>query len=599
MRSIHNIFNKLRAASNWRTACVNDDVKGNWQLRVLSLTVLILAGTAKSGLPARSTVAEESITVFDELSDEGKNELRSIVTAGILPGLRWPDFTNYREEMREFYRADPQLAWMRNSVPTSQARALIALLQAAETKGLRAEDYDALRWAERLERLQSPQRDQETLWIHFDLALTVSAMRYASDLHMGRIDPAHLRLWVPGKRKEFLVSKFLREQIVNSANVADAMEAVEPTLPEYRATIRALERYRGFAPTTDSEPLTTLLKPVKPGDPYPDVPRLTRLLMLLGDLQPRAAIDANKQIYEDALVEAVKHFQERHGLEADGVIGKRTLSALNIPISRRIVQLQLALERWRWLPHEFPESTIVVNIPEFILRAYDANFHEALAMKVIVGRAYKRLQTPIFAGEMKYVIFRPPWNVPLSIQRGEIVPEVEKNVAYLQEKGYVIVDRNGNILSNGEVSDETVAQLRAGSLGIRQLPGPQNSLGLVKFVFPNEHDVYLHGTPAMSLFSQPRRDFSHGCVRVEDPLALAAWVLKDNLEWTVPKMRSAMDGQRTVRAELARPLSVMILYTTAIVAERGEVRFFDDIYGHDQRLDHAIGQRFLQRWEAD
>ena len=205
-----------------------------------------------------------------------------------------------------------------------------------------------------------------------------------------------------------------------------------------------------------------------------------------------------------------------------------------------------------------------------------------------MGRAY-RARTPVFAQEMSYLVFRPYWNVSLGIQRGKLVPKIKKDPDYLRKNGFEVVDRPGNVVSTATVSDEQLAQLNSGVLSIRQKPGPNNSLGLVKFVFPNEHNVYLHSTPAPELFSRTRRDFSHGCIRVEDPVALAEWILQGNGSWNKDKIVAAMNsGTDSQQMNLAQKRPVVIIYATSVVLPVREVRFFQDIYGHDAALEKGL-----------
>jgi murein L,D-transpeptidase YcbB/YkuD len=326
---------------------------------------------------------------------------------------------------------------------------------------------------------------------------------------------------------------------------------------------------------------------VDPGQIYAGVPRLASLLRLLGDLPEDAVVDGD--VYQGALVEAVRHFQSRHGLEADGRIGKGTLAALNTPLATRVRQLELTLERWRWQPREFTPS-IMVNIPEFKLRALDASHRVSMEMNVVVGTA--RTQTPLLGEDMKYVVMRPYWNVPYSIQRNEILPALAKDPAYLSKHAYEVVTRTRQVVTTGEVTPEQVLELKSGQLYIRQQPGPKNSLGLVKFMFPNQENVYLHDTPSKSLFSRARRDFSHGCVRVADPPALAAWVLQENEGWTPERIGTAMQGEDSQSISLKRPIPVRIVYHTAVVLENGEARFFEDIYGRDSELERQLASLY-------
>jgi murein L,D-transpeptidase YcbB/YkuD len=232
-----------------------------------------------------------------------------------------------------------------------------------------------------------------------------------------------------------------------------------------------------------------------------------------------------------------------------------------------------------------------VNIPEFILRAYEGPGNVALTMPVVVGRAM-RTQTPVMEEVMKYVVFWPYWNVPPSILRGEIIPKIVKDPAYLQKNGYEVATYAGKVVTDGVVSEEVLSQLRTGKLMVRQKPGPSNALGLVKFIFPNTNNVYLHSTPSQSLFGRSRRDFSHGCIRVEDPKALATWVLRNNPGWNRARVDAAFAAQKEQQVNLTQPIPVLIVYGTAIAKENGQVFFFDDIYGYDGTLSKLFDQAY-------
>lgn len=347
--------------------------------------------------------------------------------------------------------------------------------------------------------------------------------------------------------------------------------ALEPAFPSYRRLVKAVRLYEELARLDDAEPLPASARAIKPGDRYPGAPRLKRLLTLLGDYPRRAASESN--LYAGPLVAAVKRFQRRHGLPPDGLLGERTLRQLNTPLDARLVQLKLALERWRGLPHRFSRPPILVNIPEFRLYAGDER-----AQKVVVGKAFEH-ETPVFSSLLTEIVFRPPWNVPMSIQLAELVPRIERRPSYLREHGFEIVDGAQALVSSGPVSIEVLTGLREGRLYLRQKPGPNNALGLVKFQMPNTHSVYIHGTPARLAFKRSRRDLSHACIRVEDPEALAAWALRDRPEWNPARIRAAIEGTETVAVALSDPIPVLIQYGTAAVQEGGEVRFFEDIYG--------------------
>jgi murein L,D-transpeptidase YcbB/YkuD len=265
-----------------------------------------------------------------------------------------------------------------------------------------------------------------------------------------------------------------------------------------------------------------------------------------------------------------------------------------VPLTWRVTQIEMALERLRWLPHPGDKRLIALNIPMFRLWVWDVLQPSGVplfGMDVIVGRALDR-KTPVFVEEMREVIFRPYWNVPSSILRNEILPKLASDLDYLRREDMEIVRGPGDDAQRVEPTAENLAALRRGVLRIRQRPGPKNALWLIKFDFPNEEGVYMHGTPAQALFARSRRDFSHGCVRVQDPVKLAEWVLKDRPEWTRDRIVSATLGTQTIHVSLPRPIQVILFYTTAaVMPEDGTIRFAPDIYEHDTRLDRALAQR--------
>jgi len=231
---------------------------------------------------------------------------------------------------------------------------------------------------------------------------------------------------------------------------------------------------------------------------------------------------------------------------------------------------------------------VVVNLPEFKLRAYDDNFQIALYKTVIIGKAYGH-KSPVFEKEIKYVVFRPYWEVTPTIQHAEIVPHIERDGNYIAEKNFEVVTPDGEVVTDGVVSDEVLEKLKTGHLRVRQKPGPDNSLGLVKLIFPNDDNVYLHGTEAPQLFAREERDLSHGCIRVEKPADLAAWALRHNPGWNLERVNSMMNGaENNVTVNLAKPTPVLIVYSTVVVDDQNKVLFFDDIYGYDKELDEAL-----------
>jgi murein L,D-transpeptidase YcbB/YkuD len=525
------------------------------------------------------------------LSTGQQPDIQNLVRRGKLEGMRWPNFSDYVNWLQKFYELTGFApAWVQGSQPVPQALLLIELFKDAGKKGLDPEDYDASRWEERIRALQGSASGPAVA--RFDVALTVCTMRYVSDLRIGRINPAHFKFGLSVEKKKYDLAQFLRDQIMPASNLHAVLDGVEPPFAAYRRTEQALARYVELARTDDGEKIPDVTKTIDPGQSYAGVARLARFLRLVGDLPADAALPEDAQTYGGPLVDAVKRFQRRHGLDDDGRLGPSTIKQVNVPLQHRVLQLQLTLERWRWLPTEFSAPPIIVNIPDFRLRALDENNNVAMDMRVVVGKAM-RTQTPVFTRDMSYVVLRPYWNVPPSILRGEIIPAIQRDGDYIARKNYEVVTYDGKVVTSGSISDDLLAQLRVGKLTVRQKPGPANALGLVKLIFPNEHNVYLHSTPSPELFSRSRRDFSHGCIRVEKPAELAAWSLRNNPGWTLERVKQGMQsGKDDVTVNLAKRVPVFIVYGTALAYENGDVHFSDDIYGHDAELAAKLAKGY-------
>ena len=347
----------------------------------------------------------------DALSSDERAWLRAAAFSG-RSDLRWPDFTDYVNDVAKFYELNGySLWWVRAMEPTPQALQMIALLQRADRKGLSPDDYDGSRWRARLDKLKPASRNPlEEDAAKFDLALTVCAMRYISDLHIGRVNPRRVAFAFDVQSKKYDLAEFLKDHVAPADDVAAALADVEPSYPGYRRTIQALQTYLELAAKDDGEPLPpptpASKKAIVSGDSYTGVPRLVRLLRLLGDLPADVTVPPDQVVYEAPLVEAVRNFQRRHGRNPSGRIDRQTLADLNVPLSRRIQQMQWTVERWRWLPAECPTPIVVVNIPEFQLRGYEKDFSVGVTMKVVVGRSYGH-KTPVFSSTMSDIVFRP------------------------------------------------------------------------------------------------------------------------------------------------------------------------------------------------
>jgi murein L,D-transpeptidase YcbB/YkuD len=401
----------------------------------------------------------------------------------------------------------------------------------------------------------------------------------------------HAELFLP---RSFLAVEMAVDSLRDAGQQESILERLQPRLHHYQLLKNGLARYRALARDTSLVPLPALPHIVKPGMHLGAASRLRHLLEATGDMDraaPRKTeLDSR---YSADLVSGVKRFQIRQGFEPDGVIGPATAARLNRPFAERVRQIELALERFRWLPISFSAPPIIVNIPAFRLFAFRGETDredEMLAMDVVVGAAFDR-HTPVFAASMTYLVFRPYWDVPSSIIHAELRPKALSDPEFLQRERMVLVSRESDLSPELPATPENLDRVGK-DVRLRQLPGDQNALGLLKFVLPNANDVYLHDTAAKGLFARARRDFSHGCIRLSDPVALAAHVLRDRPEWTVERIREAMEGEDDLRVNLSRPVPVCIIYSTAITRENGDVYFYSDVYGLDQELDRLLRQGY-------
>ncbi|MDP1651675.1 MAG: L,D-transpeptidase family protein [Rhodocyclaceae bacterium] len=349
------------------------------------------------------------------------------------------------------------------------------------------------------------------------------------------------------------------------------MDGLEAALPHYRQIAAD-----PLVQAAWQEPLPPLgSRKLEPGKPYAGLPLLMRRLVALSDLPSDTPIPERYE-YEGQAIEGIIAFQRRHGLEPDGVIGKETLVQLNVPPSVRVRQIELNIARLKQLPSS--PRLLIVNVPEFMLRAYE-QAEEKLRMKIIVGNAL-RTRTPMFVEDMRYIEFSPYWNVPPSIARKETIPKLRRDPQYFEAQGFEFYTGNGSVVTT--LADENLEAVLQGQMRIRQRPGAKNALGGIKFVFPNNDNIYMHHTPAIQLFKKARRDFSHGCIRVEEPLALALFVLRNEPGWDEERILAAMAKGRSATLRLREPLPVLIAYFTAVAEEDGRVHFFPDLYGFDK-----------------
>jgi murein L,D-transpeptidase YcbB/YkuD len=481
--------------------------------------------------------------------------------------------------------------WSQGGMATRQAVALLFELQNAGAYGLETKDYKGSEIGQLLSVQPSSGASDEARWAQFDVQLSAAALHLIADLHYGRVSPAAAGFKLREEPLPFDLGTAVKS-VASAPDVGHALGSVEPTFYHYGLLKDALARLRKVLQQQDFAQLPPPPARLKIGDIYAGAPALRRMLSTIGDLPPGDTTALTDPTFDASLSAGVRNYQLRHGLAADGMLGKATFAALKTPPAQRIRQITLTLERWRWLT-PFKTPPIIVNIPQFRLFAFrstEDRVADILQMDVIVGRTYPQTQTPVFEGDMRYVILRPYWDVPYSITQHEMLPKIRANPGYLPAQHLEIASGPDDSSPAVAPTPENLAALAAGKLRLRQQPGEDNALGLAKFIFPNNYNVYLHSTPAHGLFKESVRAFSHGCIRVSDPLGLAALVLKYAPgDWTREKIQAAMNGTTTVRVNLARPINVLILYATALATEAGPIMFFDDIYGYDRKLERQLG----------
>jgi murein L,D-transpeptidase YcbB/YkuD len=491
-------------------------------------------------------------------------ESRSLDAATALAKTTPAEQRQLGDQVQRFYKDHGyRLIWFDGDSPSRRYRQLQQAVHAAEHHGLPAHLYKL--------PLDTPSRDRITAEEApaLDVRATAAFFRYFQHLTSGRLDPRAIQsLWTLRPEKPDLVAA-LGEAIAHD-NLPEAMARLQPPQAEYQELQKALVRYRAIAEKGGWPALPATLR-LKPGGHSDALPLVRKRLALEGDLDAQHENSAGTS-YDDITVAAVRRFEERHRLKPDGIIDVETLAAMNTPVEQRIRAIELNMERWRWLPDRLPSRSLVVNVPDFRLEVIE-NQRPVLDMRVVVGAPDNK--TPIFADEMTHVVFSPYWNVPPNIAREETIPRALRDPGFIMRNNMEVVAPTGQVVDPDSVDWSNAAGLR-----IRQRPGSGNALGGVKFMFPNNFDVYLHDTNASALFDRLERGLSHGCVRVEEPERLAQYVLRDQPEWTPEAVRAAMTSGREQHVKLKSPIPVYILYKTAWVHDGG-VRFLKDIYGHD------------------
>jgi murein L,D-transpeptidase YcbB/YkuD len=448
-------------------------------------------------------------------------------------------------------------AWVGDKGVRPEADDLVATLADAAADGLDPERYRLADLRQRLAQVKGAATPGDLAEI--DLRLTDAFLRLAADLRNGAVNPQLIypdcELDIP----EVDLSVVLEDALAAS-RVRPAIAGLAPAHEGYRALKAALAQTRSLA-ARGGWPAVPDGPTLRPGDRGARVAALRARLEASGDLAADASPPEARDLLDAPLQAGLRRFQDRHGLDP-GAAGKATLTALNVPAARRVEQIEVNLDRWRWLPHDLGERYIMVNIAGFTFDLVEGG-RPALSMRVVAGKPTHR--TPMFTGRMTNIVLNPSWHVPAGIARKEVIPHMQRDPSYLEREGFEVTGSGSG-------------------MEIRQKPGPRNALGKVKFLFPNRFDVYLHDTPSRSLFSRTVRSFSHGCIRVEKPVELAEYLLKDDPAWTPKKIAAVLAKGREQWVTIPNPLPVHLVYWTAWADDAGTLQLRDDIYGRDKPL---------------
>lgn len=466
---------------------------------------------------------------------------------------------------------------------------LVARFRNSAAEGLNASAYPADQLSKAADELEKTVRfsflTEKITKAHFELYASALFLRFARDLKVGRFLPTRIDpklFWQPKK-----IDPVQALTVMASAEDTGAfIQEWEPRISEYRRLKSVLAAYRELQ-EAGGWPKVPPVEVVRPGETNAAVVPAIHARLALSDVELHGSRDPASALYDPELVAAMKRFQTRHGLEADGVIGKQTMFALNIPIEDRIQQIVATMERWRWMPENLGQSHIRVNIAGYELsRVRDGNLEET--MRVVVGKPYH--QTPVFSGAIEYLEFNPYWNVPYSIAVNEELPKLKTDPASRAAKGFeAVIDGRGVPLTTINWNGMSRGNF---NVQIRQKPGPNNALGRVKFMFPNRFNVYLHDTPAHSLFSRAQRAFSHGCIRLARPIDLAEQVLQPKTGWKRDKIEQVLASKVRTVVPLKEKLPVHLTYATVWLDQNGLVHFRPDIYGRDTKLKKALVGRY-------
>ena len=533
---------------------------------LIGFAVLLLTSCGENKPTPRPTIAQEAKVINTFFETRKPYTTRRLDSADVLDFLdRNPQYRGDSAEIREFYKGRGlQYAWFVNDSLSTAADAMLNLLDPL------ANDTVADPWRNLLAEARADTTGNDSLRLHVELGLTAQFFLMAHKEYGGYVqgDLRELDWYIPRRKKNYTM---LLDSLV--AGRTD-LSPIEPVHQQYQGLKYRLQRYFEVEAEGHLDTFAFRKSAFAMGDSLPEYCELRHRLFQLGDLW----VDSIAYTMDSTLFKAVVNFQERHGLEGTGKLDAELAAALNVPITDRIRTILLNMERLRWVNPLPPKDQLLVNIPEYRLHVFEDG-KETWDMKVVVGAV--ATHTVIFSGELSQIAFAPYWNVPKSIIRNEIAPAMRRNTNYLAKHRMEVV-RGGEVVPTSSVDWKTWEG--GGPFRVRQRPGADNSLGLVKFLFPNEFSIYLHDTPAKSRFIPEKRAFSHGCIRLSEPKKLADHLLRNDTTWTPEAIDKAMHADKEKVINLRPPMPVTIGYFTAWVDSKGRLNFRDDVYGHDARL---------------
>lgn len=538
-----------------------------------SIHVLVWLNAHAQGLTAQITEALRDRITFSEPSNQVVCMGEQLCGSRVLPLFY---------DLREFYPS-----WITDNGVRPIAHRLVQAIRAVEFDGLNPQDYHLGAIANLLKVVQAPGVKIASIpiktLVELELLLSDAFLLFSYHLTSGRVNPETIQAeWTIKTHKKDLIG--ILQDLVEKGDVSSAVDVVQQQTRDYHRLQKALIRYRKIV-ENGGWPRIPKGPAMKRGTRGERVAVLESRLKVSGDLSGAAETDPD--IFGDTLKKAVLDFQRRHGLVDDGIVGRATLSALNVPADDRLEQIKVNMERWRWLPRNFGNRYVLVNIADFQLSVVEEE-SQILKMRVVVGKDYRR--TPVFVGRMTYMVINPFWNIPHKLAVEDFLPRIKKNSDYFKHHDIQVFEswKNAALRIDPESINWNMVDKNNFSHKLVQAPGPLNSLGRMKFMFPNKFSVYLHDTPARHLFNRTKRSFSSGCIRIEKPVDLAAYILAQDPKWQRREIQAAMDSLETQVVRISEPIPVLILYFTAWVDKHGTIHFRDDIYGRDKRLLEAL-----------